>query len=233
MTRFVDISVPIMTSPGLVPMKEEERPTSGPHAAYTPGALSVTISQIFSWDKPNADRMASKMDGPVHAGTHVDAPLHRVPKGKSIDEIPLATFYGDIYIADLNRKVSSRQVTGADLEKALPRGKLERVLLKTGWYKMLGTPKYDSTEAPYLTPDAVDWIVSRGVKLLVMDFRTDPYEHAPSATDNHTKLLSNEVCLVTNLANLDEIKKKKAAICCFPLKLAGLEAGMTRAVILE
>lgn len=234
MTRFIDISVPIMTSPGLVPMKESEHQATGPHAAYKPGELSVTISQVFSWDMPTAKAMLSRMNGPVHTGTHVDAPLHRYPKGRSIDQMPLDTFYGDVYIVDVSHKVQSRQVTAADLQRALPKkGKVERLLIRSGWYKTLGTPRFDSSEAPYLTPEAGDWIISRGVKLLALDFRTQPAEDNPTETDNHRKLLTAGVCLITNLANLNEIKKKKAIICAFPLKFASIESGMTRAVIIE
>ena len=44
---------------------------------------------------PDAEMLSLEIvNSSVHMGTHVDAPIHIVPSGKSIEEIPLDAFVG-------------------------------------------------------------------------------------------------------------------------------------------
>src|SRR4051812_24977217 len=43
-----------------------------------------------------------------HTGSHVDAPLHRMKGGKSLDEIPLEQWVGEAVIVDLRDAVTER-----------------------------------------------------------------------------------------------------------------------------
>ena len=52
---------------------------------------------------------------PCHAGTHVDAPIHIVPNGKSIDELPLDAFVGTGAVISV-KKNGGEEVTAKDLE---------------------------------------------------------------------------------------------------------------------
>src|SRR5437870_7454942 len=70
---------------------------------------------------------------PCHAGTHVDAPVHIVPNGKSIEELPLESFVGPGAVIAV-QKGGGEQVTAADLENAgvaVSRGDI--VMRYTGW----------------------------------------------------------------------------------------------------
>jgi arylformamidase len=44
--------------------------------------------------------MVSRLEMSVHCGTHVDAPLHFISGGASIDQIPLETFIGPCQVVD-------------------------------------------------------------------------------------------------------------------------------------
>src|ERR1700733_9918067 len=71
-----------------------------------------------------------------HTGTHLDAPLHKLAGGKSIDQYPLDAFMGPARIADLAGIAADHPIDAADLEKALAgSGPLAGsiVLLNTGW----------------------------------------------------------------------------------------------------
>ena len=55
-----------------------------------------------------------------HSGTHLDAPLHKLAGGKSIDQFPLEAFCGSVSVADLTGQVVPDQAIGAvALEQAL------------------------------------------------------------------------------------------------------------------
>ena len=44
--------------------------------------------------------LVSRLEMSVHCGTHVDAPLHFIPGGPSVDQIPLETFIGPCQVVD-------------------------------------------------------------------------------------------------------------------------------------
>ena len=176
--------------------------------------------------------MTSRIDAPFHAGTHVDAPLHRIENGTSLDDIPLETFVGKMRVVDLSSRAQGLAITGKDLEDdPQESGKLERLLIKTGWFRNLGKPKYYDSTSPHLTLDAVHWMVARGVKLLATDFMPDP-PHALSLPVQR-KILESGICILTNLANLDQITKKYVEIAALPVKIAGAEGSPCRAIVIE
>jgi kynurenine formamidase len=54
----------------------------------------VHVQRFLSMEKGHPLNV-TELSLPCHAGTHVDAPVHIVPNGKSIDELPLEAFAGD------------------------------------------------------------------------------------------------------------------------------------------
>ena len=69
-----------------------------------------------------------------HTGSHVDAPLHKIADGKSLDDIPLDAFVGQAVIADLREVPAVEALTGGHLKRRLPDDLKDKiVLLMTGW----------------------------------------------------------------------------------------------------
>src|SRR4051795_10290504 len=69
-----------------------------------------------------------------HTGSHVDAPLHKIAGGASLDDIPLEKWCGPAFIADLRGIAADAHVTAAMLEAKLPVNLADGiVLLATGW----------------------------------------------------------------------------------------------------
>src|SRR5688572_6193409 len=69
-----------------------------------------------------------------HTGSHVDAPLHKLKGGASLDGLALDRFVGPAVVVDLRDSTPSMPI-GADLlERKLERLPADRiVLLATGW----------------------------------------------------------------------------------------------------
>ena len=74
--RWVDLSQPIFE--GM------------PHGHVVPGPTLQTLQTSDS-----ADFSMMEYKGGTHLGTHVDAPIHFVPGGKTIDQLSLDCFAGD------------------------------------------------------------------------------------------------------------------------------------------
>ena len=77
----------------------------------------------------------------THTGSHLDAPLHKIAGGKSIDALPLETFVGPARIADLRGLTADAPITAELLAEKLPGlAAGEIVLLATGWGDRRASP---------------------------------------------------------------------------------------------
>ena len=75
---------------------------------------SVSIEQLGRIDVEG--RESRKVVLGTHTGTHVDAPLHFIENGKSIDQIPLEKLIGEITILDFSHLDENSAITKGMLE---------------------------------------------------------------------------------------------------------------------
>lgn len=127
----------------------------------------------------------------LHSGSHLDAPLHKIPGGASIDALPLEKFVGLAFCADLRFLGPREPITSAMLKESLPELPPDFiVLLATGWgEKRAATPEWES-ESPYLDPAAARWLVDREVRGVGIDHFSIGGSREPENSLTHTVLLS-------------------------------------------
>ena len=131
-----------------------------------PALPDVHVQKFFSLDKGHPLNV-TELSLPCHAGTHVDAPIHIVPNGKSIEELPLDSFVGNGAIIAV-RKNGGEEVTAKDLQASgveVKQGDI--VMLYTGWDEKFDSPDYNLH--PYLSVDAAEWMVEKGIKMFGID----------------------------------------------------------------
>ena len=167
-----------------------------------------------------------------HAGTHVDAPVHIIDNGKSIEEIPLENFVGPGAVIPVKKR-GGEEVTARDLEDSgVPVSRGDILMLFTGWDEKFESPDYNIH--PYLSIDAAEWIVGKGVKLLGIDCITvdlpTPMRQKGFEYPVHRILLGNGVLIAENVANLGKVAGKKSRILALPLKVKGSDAGHARII---
>src|SRR5438270_2861122 len=69
-----------------------------------------------------------------HTGSHVDAPLHKLAGKGSLDDIPLESWVGLAFIADLRGIAPNAPIGAGLLAEKLPGDLSDRIiLLATGW----------------------------------------------------------------------------------------------------
>ena len=163
----------------------------------------------------------------AHIGTHIDAPLHFIPKGLSIDKLPLDIFVGPAFVANLDKV---KEITAKDLETLpLPKN-VKRILFKTSnsrlWEKKVKKFKPDYVG---LTADAASWLVKRGIRLVGMDYLS--IAKFSEAVAVHKILLGNNVYIVESL-NLTGVKSGTYELVCVPIKITDSEAAPARAMLL-
>jgi kynurenine formamidase len=196
-----------------------------------PALPEVHVQQVFSLAKGHPLNV-TELSLPCHAGTHVDAPIHMVPNGKSIEELPLEAFVGPGAVIAV-RKRGGEEVTARDLEESgvsIAQGNI--LMLYTGWDEKFESPDYNLH--PYLSVDAAQWIVKKGVKLFGIDCITvdlpTPLREKGFDFPVHKTLLGNGVLIAENVTNLRRILGKKTRILAFPLRVKGSDAGHARII---
>ncbi len=165
----------------------------------------------------------------MHCGTHMDAPLHFLPDGATIDEVDLEVCAGPALRIDLRYCAGKGLIDPDDLLAYEARLRSHRrIVLETGWSDRWEDKDYFSSH-PVLTGEAAAFLVDCGVRLLGLDQPSpdrEPFEA-------HRVLLGGGVILVENLCNLEAIAADEFQLVVLPLPIRGAEASPVRAVAIE
>ena len=162
----------------------------------------------------------------AHTGTHVDAPSHLIPGGKTIDALDLGVMVGRARVVEFD---ALGAITAAFLEGIDSLAADERVLFKTG-NSSLWEERVFAEEYVGLSMDAADWLISKGVKLVGIDYLSID---APgnAGLPVHRALLANDVVVVESL-NLNQIPEGQYQLVCLPMKIGGSEGAPARVILL-
>ena len=149
----------------------------------------------------------------AHNGTHVDAPLHFVRDGKSIDRMGLEPFVGDCFVAR-----HEGDVLAADADKILKRageaGAARRILIAG-----------DAT----VTEEAARVFAAAELLLLGNESQTVGPVDAPM---NVHLILLGKGCVLLEGVVLDGVEEGRYFLSAAPLNLGGCEGAPCRAYLI-
>ena len=147
----------------------------------------------------------------AHNGTHIDAPFHFLPKGKTIDQMDLTHFVGDCYVAHHRGEVLGKDAK-AILDKA---GTASRILIAG-----------DVT----VTAEAAEVFAAGNLKLLGNEGQTVGPEDAPMQV--HLILLKQEIALLEGIV-LEGVPEGHYFLSAAPLNLGGCDGAPCRAYLID
>jgi arylformamidase len=182
----------------------------------------------FLKDMRNGDALTlSAYSMGAHSGTHIDAPMHFVRDGASIDKVPLDPLIGPARVIDIPDAVQS--IDAVELNRHQWRG-ASRVIFRTrstqrGWM-------HSSTfhrDFAYIAPDAAQLLADAGVKLVGIDYISAEQFGAP-APKTHRTLLGKGIPIVEGLA-LEGVRAGDYDLIVLPIKVGGHEGAPARAVL--
>ncbi|PTX91476.1 cyclase family protein [Opitutus sp. ER46] len=161
--------------------------------------VHVPVSFRRTADHPQDGWRMEEIAMATHTGSHLDAPLHKIAGGKSIDQMPLETFVGPAWIVDLRGIAANAPISAALLAPKLPRvSPGDIVLLATGWGdKRAKTPEW-LHHSPFLAPDAARWVVEHRIRGVGIDHYSIGGS-GPQNEETHTVLLGAGVWVVEDL----------------------------------
>jgi kynurenine formamidase len=170
-----------------------------------------------------------------HTGTHIDAPYHRFPDGKKIDEISLYDFTGTAIPIDLYHKKEDEAIITADFQRFEKKIEEKAILLFcTGW----GFKRSDSEEyrhhSPFLSPEAARWCVEKGVKGVGIDHFSIGGTNGRTVVETHEILLKNNIWIAEDLLLPREVlDREKWLFFGFPVYLKDGTGAPARIVLID
>jgi arylformamidase len=158
----------------------------------------------------------------THTGTHIDAPVHYLKTGDTIDTIPLSHLMGTCRVLDVTRAGTS--ITANHLKGRLD--KVDRLLLKTSFSN---TNQFEENY-PSLTADAARFITFCNMKCVGIDSPSiESYECDGTV---HRELLSRG-CIIIELLDLSDVEEGDYTLVALPLRFTGLDGSPARVVLLD
>jgi arylformamidase len=163
----------------------------------------------------------------AHSGTHVDAPMHFVAAGASVDQIPLDRLIGPARVIEIADDVQA--IDAAELAKHDWRG-VQRVLFRTrssirGW---MTSPTFHHDFA-YVAADAAQLLADAGVQLVGIDYLSVE-QFGAAAPRTHQILLGKGIPIVEGLS-LADVRGGDYDLIVLPMNVRGHEGAPARAVL--
>jgi kynurenine formamidase len=201
----------------------------------------VSVQVVSDLETATATACIVRM--PDHAGTHVDAPIHMVAGGGSLESLDLALLMGEAVVLDLPAVGDDDHgYTRAELASARPsveRGDI--VLIHSAFVDAGPGVRMRQT---YLTPEAARWLVERGARAVgVEPASVDPVrdgylnrgwgekrEGGDVPWPAHRILLEGGVPIVEGLCGLERIAGERVRFAALPALIPGLSGCPVRAV---
>jgi len=162
-----------------------------------------------------------------HTGTHIDAPLHFIPEGSTISDMPLDATIGPARVIEIK---DPEKIKIPELEKKNIR-KGERLLFKTR-----NSPKtYESDtfveDYVYLDNAAADYLVEKGIILFGIDNITIGHmKEEGNIAHTHEALLGAGIYILEDCA-LGHVPPGEYELLCLPLLMYKGDAGPSRAIL--
>lgn len=184
---------------------------------FYPGDTSPHFSQ-----RDAGVYLISELRMSSHSGTHIDAPVHYLKSGPTVDELPLSHLVGPCRVLDVSGAGSCIDLK--DLKDRI--GGARRILLRTVFSDQTSFRE----DYPSLTRDAARYLTSAGALCVGIDsFSIEKFDCDGSV---HRELLSHG-CFIIELLDLSRVPEGDYTLVALPLKLAGMDGAPARVILLD
>ncbi len=169
----------------------------------------------------------SFMEAITHTGTHIDAPLHFIPGGSSISDMPLTATVGPARVIEIKDR---QKIKVAELEKhSIKKG--ERLLFKTRNSPLTYESEKFVEDYVYFDVPAAEYLVAKGVILVGLDNITiGHFKEAENLGKTHRAFLQAGVYILEDCA-LGHVPPGAYELLCLPLLMYHGDAGPCRAIL--
>ncbi|OGO18021.1 MAG: hypothetical protein A2Z15_08300 [Chloroflexi bacterium RBG_16_50_11] len=185
-----------------------------------------SVYRFFDVDKGDKVTM-SRIEMTSHDGTHIDAPLHFIPGGTTIDAMPIETTVGPCRVIEIK---DEKSVTVKELEPYKIKAS-ERILFKTKNSPIVYSTRQYLGKFVTVSLEAAKYLAAKKIRLVGLDYisiaSAEPMENV---NDVHKTFLSNGIFILEAL-NLAGVKPGKYELICLPLRIDKGDAGPSRVIL--
>lgn len=203
--KIIDISMSISEKMTVYKNREEKKPKFIPMKTYQ-----------------NSDFYESRIDMDLHTGTHVDAPLHMIENGQTMEMLPLDTWHGNARVLDLTHVAGGIQSSDL-IPFGIEQGQI--VLFKT----RNSFENAFNAEFIYLAADGAEYLAKLGIKGVGIDALG--IERSQPGHETHKALFEKDIFILEGL-KLDHVAEGPYYLMALPIKIEGVEASPVRAVLM-
>ena len=206
---WIDISIPIRNK-----------------MVYWPGDPVPRVERIKDRDKGDGVTL-TEMQFIDHVGTHVDAPLHFIAGGRTIDKMPLDATTGRARVIEIKDPVS------IEMKEVFPQNirRGERLLFKTRNSERCYQTDEFVPDYVYFSVDVVKYLVEKEVRVVGLDYISiGKYGDNANIGATHQILLENGVYILEGI-NLSKVKPGRYDLICLPILLERGDAAPARAIV--
>lgn len=179
----------------------------------------ITVRKDFS----SGTSYESHIDMDMHTGTHIDAPLHMIPQGNSIEKLEISKLITECIVLDF--KYVNEKITDKDLHKKNIKPNTF-VLLKT---KNSFTKEF-AENFIYLAESGAKYLKELGILGVGIDSLGIERNQPDHAT--HKVLFENGIIIIEGL-RLSQVEEGTYRLIALPLKIRGTEAAPARVILLS
>ena len=196
--------------------------TLRPDLPVWPGDTAFGFERTWKMEDSSPVNVA-RMTMSTHSGTHADAPLHYAADGLDAGDMDLSPYLGECLVIDA-RGVSN-EIDIGDLPHI---DSADRILFRT--WDAFPHDEWRSDWLP-IAPETVEWLALQGVRLIGTDAPSvDPQDSKTMAA--HLAVLDHDMRILEGLV-LDDVPEGRYELIALPLKVAGGDAGLCRAILRE
>jgi arylformamidase len=183
----------------------------------------------------------------MHIGTHIDFPLHMIPRSKSSNNYTLEELSGEGVVVDLSYKGNEGEITGEDLSQYSDEINAEDItFIFTGWSKKKCRKAPSLYKWPYLGESAAYFLVKKNIKIVAVDTfsigrcsskETVKEPSKKSSRRVHKIFFEAGVPIIEEVVNLDKIlmgnKVARGFFIIAPMAIKGVEAAPCKVFMLS
>jgi arylformamidase len=209
MNPWIDISIPLRNG-----------------CVNWPGDAPFQLTRVADMRRDGTEYNLSKIATSVHMGTHMDAPLHFVDGGATMESMPLDATLGPARVIEI---AHAEKITVEELEPHnIQPG--ERILFKTRNSARQWKTDEFLTDYVYIPWTVAHYLVERGVRTIGIDALSVGGFEADEGPECHRVLLRAGVWIIEWL-DLSEVEPGDYELACLPLKIVGCEGAPARAAL--
>lgn len=162
-----------------------------------------------------------------HTGTHLDSPLHFIPGGSTISDVPLDATIGPARVIEIKdpQKIKVSELKKHNIKKG------ERILFKTRNSPASYAGESWMEDYVYFDPPASQYLAEKGIVLVGLDCLTIGYfKDNDNINKNHHAFLDAGIYILENCA-LGDVPPGEYELLCMPMLIFHGDASPCRAIL--